>query len=93
MLVEVMKDNESLSVRDKIFGVLSAFSALYCVAVSFMLSQAEARKRFLIALAIFIFCFYFVKQKKGVALGVAAFVALRLVWGLVVTLLHGGKVW
>lgn len=50
-------------------------------------SEAE----FFIALVIFIFCFYFVKQKKGVALGIAAFVALRLVWGLVVTLLQGGK--
>jgi hypothetical protein len=33
-----------LSLRDRVFGVAAAFSALYCVAVSFMLSQAEARQ-------------------------------------------------
>lgn len=82
-----------ISIRDRVFGVAAAFSALYCVAVSFMLSQPEARKRFLIALAIFMFCFYFVKQKKGVALGIAAFVALRILWGLVATSLQGGRFW
>ena len=91
MLVEAMRDNQPLSMRDKIFGVLAAFSALYCVAVSFVLSQAEASQKFLIGLAIFVFCFYFVKQKRPTALGIAGFVALRLVWGLVVTLLHSGK--
>jgi len=86
------KDNP-LSIQDRIFGVGAAFSALYCVAVSFMLSQPEARKRFLIALAIFTLCFSFVKQKKGAALGIAAFIVIRIVWGIAVTIAQGGKLW
>jgi hypothetical protein len=88
-----VSEESPVSIRDRILGAGAAFSALYCVAVSFMLSHAEARKRFFIALAIFIFCFFLVKQKKGVAVGVAAFVAIRIVWGLVATSLQGGKFW
>ena len=78
------------SIQDRIFGVGAVFSALYCVAVSFMLSQAQARLRFFIALTIFIVCFFLVKQRKGVALGVVAFGALRLVWALVAAALQSG---
>jgi hypothetical protein len=80
-----------ISIRDRIFGIASAFSALYCLAVSFMLSQAEARKRFFIGLAVFAFCFYFVRRKKGVALGIGSLVAIRLVWGLIAAALQGGR--
>jgi hypothetical protein len=83
-----MKDNETLSVRDKIFGVLAAFSGLYCFAVSFALSLPSGRERFLIALIVFVVSFSFVKQKKGVALGILAFVALRFAWAAIVLLLH-----
>jgi hypothetical protein len=65
-----MKDNGALSVRDKIFGVLAAFSALYCFAVSFALSVPSGRERFLVSLTVFVVSFSFVKQKKGVALGI-----------------------
>ena len=83
-----MSENEPLSVRDKSFGVFAAFSALYCFAVSFALSLPSGRERFLIALAVFVVSFSFVKQKKGVALGILAFIALRFAWAGVVLLLR-----
>jgi hypothetical protein len=63
-----MSDNGALSVRDKIFGVLAAFSALYCFAVSFALSLPSGRERFIIALAVFVVSFSFVRQKKELLL-------------------------
>jgi hypothetical protein len=83
-----MGDNEALSVRDKIFGVLAALSALYGFAVSFALSLPGGRKRFLIALAVFVVSFSFGKQKRGVALGILAFIALRFAWAGIALLLR-----
>jgi hypothetical protein len=84
-----MADDVSLSIRDKFFGVLAAFSALYGFAVSFALSLPSGRERFLVALTVFAVSFSFVKQKKGVALGILAFVALRFAWaGIVLVLQH-----
>lgn len=40
-----------------------------------MLFQPEAKRRFAIGFAVFIFCFYFIKQKRGVALGIGIFIA------------------
>jgi hypothetical protein len=50
------------------------------VAVSFSIGSSEGRKRFLIALLIFLFSFMFVKSKKGIGLGILAFIALRFAW-------------
>jgi hypothetical protein len=83
-----MRDKVALSVRDKVFGVLAAFSALYCFAVSFALSLPSGRERFLIALSVFVVSFGFVKQKKGVALGSLAFIVLRFAWAGIVSLLQ-----
>jgi len=83
-----MRDNRALSLRDKLFGVLAAFSGLYCFAVSFALSQPTGRDRFFIALTVFVVSFFFVKEKKGVALGVLAFIALRFAWAGIVSLLQ-----
>jgi len=83
-----MREDGVLSLRDKIFGVLAAFSALYCFAVSFALSLPSARERFVIALTVFLVSFSFVKQKKGVALGILAFVALRFAWAGIALLLR-----
>ena len=75
-----MSDERSLSKGDRLFGVVAAFSALYCLAVSFVLSLPDARKRFLISAAIFVVSFCFVRAKKGVAVGILAFVVLRFAW-------------
>jgi len=83
-----MTGNGTLSLRDKIFGVVAAFSALYCFAVSFALSLPSGWERFLVALTVFAVSFSFVKQKKGVALGILAFVALRFAWAGIVLLLQ-----
>ena len=83
-----MKHDGKLSVRDKIFGTIAAFSALYCFAVSFALSLPVAKERFLISLAIFLVAFWFVKLKKGVALGILAFITLRFAWAVVVLLVR-----
>jgi hypothetical protein len=83
-----MKDNELLSVRDKVFGVLAAFSGLYCFAVSFALSLPSSRERFLIAATVLVISFSFVRQKKGVAVGILAFIALRFIWAGVALLLQ-----
>jgi hypothetical protein len=84
-----MRNSEPLSARDKVFGALAAFSALYSFAVSFVLSLPGARERFLIALTVFVISFSFVKQKKGVALGIVAFIALRFAWsGMMLLLGH-----
>jgi len=81
-----MTDIEPLSLRDKAFGVVAAFSGLYCAAVSFALSLPYGRRRFLIGLAVFVVSFLFVKQKKGVGLGILVFIALRFVWaGIVIS--------
>jgi hypothetical protein len=80
-----------LSLRDRFWGVGAAFSALYCIALSFMLFQPEAMRRFAIGLVVFIFCFYFVRNKKGVSIGIAIFVALRIAWGLMAAVLQGPK--
>jgi hypothetical protein len=80
--------DEPLSLGDKIFGTIAAFSALYCFAVSFVLSLPQARERFLIALAIFLVSFSFVKYKKAVALAILAFIALRFAWAGIVMLLR-----
>ena len=82
-----MKDTEALSLRDKAFGVLAAFSGLYCVAVSFALSLPDGRRRLLIGLAVFFVSFLFVKQKKG-GLGILAFIALRFASAGIVFLLR-----
>jgi hypothetical protein len=82
---------EPLSLQDRILGCGAAFSALYCVAVSFMLFQDGASKRFVIGLVVFAFCFFFVRQKKGVALGIGAFIAVRIVWGLIAAALQRPK--
>jgi hypothetical protein len=82
-----MKDAEPLSLWDRTFGVVAAFSGLYCVAVSFVLSLPDARRRFLIGLAVFVVSFLFVKQKKGVGLGILVFIALRFVWAGIVFLM------
>jgi hypothetical protein len=81
-----MKDEEVLSVRDKIFGVLAAFSALYCVALSFELSLPGARKRFWIGLTVLTLSFSLVRYKKAVALGVLGFIAIRFIWAGVLLL-------
>ena len=81
-----MKDSAALSVRDKIFGALAALSALYGFAVSFALSLPSGRERFLVALTVFVISFLFVKQKKGVALGILAFIALRFAWAAMLSL-------
>jgi hypothetical protein len=81
-----MTDTEPLSLRDKIFGVIAAFSGLYCFAVSFALSLPDGRRRFLMALAVFIVSFALVKQKKGVGLGILAFIALRFAWAGILSL-------
>jgi hypothetical protein len=39
-------------------------------------------------LTVFVVSFAFVKQKKGVALGILAFIALRFAWAGIVLLLH-----
>ncbi len=83
-----MKEIELLSLRDKTFGVLAAFSGLYCFAVSFALSLPDGRRRFLIGLAIFVVSFLLVKQKKGVGLGILAFIALRFAWAGILFLLR-----
>jgi hypothetical protein len=75
-----MRDNGALSERDRVFGAIAAFSGLYCFAVSFSLKLPTGRERCLIALAVLAVSFSFIKQKKGVALGVLAFIALRFVW-------------
>ncbi len=80
-----------LSPRDRFWGVGAAFSALYCIALSFMLFRPEARRRFAIGLVVFISCFYFVRNKKGVSVGIAVFVALRIAWGLITTVLQRTK--
>jgi hypothetical protein len=80
-----------LSPRDRFWGVGAAFSALYCIALSFMLFQPEAMRRFAIGLMVFLFCFYFVRNKKGVSVGIAVFVALRIVWGLITAVLQSPK--
>jgi hypothetical protein len=81
-----MKDNEPLSMRDRFFGVVAAFSALYCFAVSFVLSLPSGRKRFLIALVIFLISFSLVRYKKAVAVGILAFIAVRFAWATIVLL-------
>jgi hypothetical protein len=78
-----MRNSGSLSVRDRIFGVIAAFSALYCFAVSFALSLPGGRERFFIGLAVFLVSFSFVKYKKGVALGILGFIALRFAWAAI----------
>ena len=84
-----MTDTEHLSWRDKTFGVIAAFSGLYCFAVSFALSLPDGRRRFVISLAVFIVSFSLVKQKKGVGLGVLVFVALRFAWaGILLVVRH-----
>jgi hypothetical protein len=83
-----MTNNKALSVRDRAFGAIAGFSALYCFAVSFVLSLPGGRERFSIALTVFVVSFSFVKQKKGVALGILAFIALRFVWAGIVLLLQ-----
>jgi len=85
---ECMTDTEPLSLRDKIFGVVAAFSGLYCFAVSFALSLPDGRRRFLIGLTIFSVSFLFVKQQKGVGLGILAYIALRFVWAGIISLLR-----
>jgi hypothetical protein len=84
---KAMKD-EALSVRDKVFGVLAGFSALYCTVVAFAWSLPGARGRFLIALAVLVVTLSFVKNKKGVGLGILAFIALRFIWAGIVFLLQ-----
>jgi hypothetical protein len=83
-----MKDNRALSIRDRMFGVLAAFSALYCSVVSFELSLPGAKGRFLVAFLVLAISFLLVKQKKGVAIGIFAFVALRFAWAGIVLLLQ-----
>ena len=73
-----MGGTESLSIRDRILGVFAGFSALYCVAVSFALTLPVARKRSLIAAAICLVSFSFVRQKKTVAPAIAAFIAIKV---------------
>jgi hypothetical protein len=83
-----MRDIEALSLRDKVFGVVVAFSALFCVAVFFSLRLSGGRERFIIALAIFLVSFSFVKKKAGVGLGILAFIALRFIWAAIVLILQ-----
>ena len=54
---------------------------------AFALSLPDGRWRFLVGLAVFILAFSLVKQKKGVALWVVAFIALRSAWAGVVLLM------
>jgi hypothetical protein len=83
-----MNYTEPLSFRDKACGVVAAFSGLYCFAVSFALSLPDGRRRFLIGLAVFFVSFLFVKEKKGVGLGILAFIALRFAWAGIAFLLR-----
>ena len=68
--------------------VVAAFSGLYCFAVSFALSLPDGRRPFLIGLAFFIIFFSLMKQKKGVGLGIRAFIALRFAWAGIVFLMR-----
>jgi len=77
---------DTISVRDRIFGVVAAFSALYCSVVVFALKLPGGQERFFIALAIFILSFSFVQKKAGVALGILAFIALRFIVATIVFL-------
>src|SRR5215467_8970352 len=88
IIPDCMRETASLSLRDKIFGVTAAFSGLYCFAVSFVLSLPDGRRRFLIGLTVFIVSFLLVKQKKGVGLGILAFIALRFAWAGIVLLIR-----
>lgn len=88
MLVKAMSNNGALSIRDRIFGVIAAFSALYCFAVSFALSLPSAKERLFIGLTVFAFSFCLVKYKKGVAVGILAFVAVRFAWAGIIFLLQ-----
>ena len=83
-----MRNDGALSVRDRIFGVVAAFSALYCFAVSFALSLPTAKERFLIAFAVFVVSFSLVRCKKGVGIGILAFVVVRFVWAGIILLLQ-----
>ena len=83
-----MRENGILSVRDRIFGAIAAFSALYSFAVSFALSLPDAKRRFFIALGIFVVSFSLVRYKKGIALGILAFIAIRFAWAGIVLLLQ-----
>jgi hypothetical protein len=83
-----MRDEQILSVRDRIFGTVAGFSALFCFAVSFALKLPGGRKRFFIALAIFVISFSLVRQKKGVGLGILAFIALRFIWAAITLLMR-----
>jgi hypothetical protein len=79
---------EPLSLRDRVFGAIAAFSALYCFAIPFVFSLPAARG-ILISFAVFLVSFAFVKLKKGVALGIVAFITLRFAWaGRVLLLRH-----
>jgi hypothetical protein len=83
-----MHDDSALSMKDRILGVLAMFSALYCFAVSLNLALPTAKTRFLVALGIFVVCFSLVRPKKGVAIAIVAFVALRFAWAAIVSLLQ-----
>ena len=79
------RDNQ-LSFKDTILGVLCAFSALLCFALSFTLLTPDGRPcLFAGSLAVFFVCLMFVEKKWAITGGAAIFILLRLIWAAMLT--------
>jgi len=72
--------------KDIVVGVVFCFSSLVAFALSFTVLEPDGRPiLFTVLVVICLACFLIADNKKGVLLGGAAFLLVRVVWALLVT--------
>jgi hypothetical protein len=73
------------STKDELLGVVFVFSSLLGFALSFTVLQSNGRPvLFTVCVLVSVLCLALANNKKGIALGFLAFLALRTVWALIV---------
>jgi hypothetical protein len=82
-------DNFPISTKDTILLILFGSGALLCFSLSFTLLQDNGRP-FLFggSLVLCLLCILLAQKRKEMLLGTVGFIAIRVLWGIVVTGLH-----
>jgi hypothetical protein len=79
-------DSNEPSRKDVALGTAFVISAFVAFVLSYGLLQTDGRPLFFVAcLAVCLVCLFFATNKKGILLGFAAFLLVRIAWALLIT--------
>jgi hypothetical protein len=82
---ELEGQDYSPSTKDQILGLIFIVSGLLCFALSFTVFRGNGRPiLFGVCLSLCLICLVLAENKKGLALALLVFLAIRVAWALVI---------